>query len=87
MEYVDIRPMYLSEMFLSSSSVQFNISPATNSLYEMSKVWLWLYTKSLRATLSCGLKFIVSGKILVKETEDPLLGLAKPISTESSFCL
>ena len=43
-EYVDIRPMNRSEMFLSSSSVQFKIPPATNSLYEMSKVWLWLYS-------------------------------------------
>ena len=33
-----LRPMYQSEMFLRSSSVQFKISPATNSLYEMSKV-------------------------------------------------
>ena len=33
--------------------------------------------ESLWATLSWGLKFIVSGKILVKETEAPLLGLAK----------
>ena len=43
--------------------------------------------ESLWATLSCGLKFIVSDKILVKETDAPLLGLAKSIRTESSLCL
>ena len=33
-----LRPMYRSEMFLRSSSVQLKISPATNSPYEISKV-------------------------------------------------